>query len=268
MLKKLLIIFLISSALLLTYLYFQNNGYENEIEEKNEITNNEKEKTRNIEKDPAKLDAHYFEEVVVLEEQPMYYAYPLEIKEDQPPELIIYSHGQLQRVVENLDDEYMLILREYGEFFASKGYAFSASNQHGDNWGQKESLSDIKNSVLWFEDSELPIAKKKYMIGFSMGGRTAVNYSIENNKEISKIALLAPTPRENLSQNDVDKVSKTPIKIWHGTEDINIPFSVSEYYVKSFENFGKEIKLEPIKEAGHYDIEKSLMNEILEFFKD
>jgi len=271
MFKKLLTIFVIALALLLTYSYFQgdNNSVENDIDEiEDEEIKIPEERVLRFEESPAYENAQYFEGVVSIDNQPMYYAYPLEIQEEKPPELIIYSHGQLQRIVEDLEDEYMLKMREYGDFFASRGYGFSASNQHGDNWGQRESLDDIEKSIIWFEDNGYPISEKKNMLGFSMGGKATINYAIENSNEIAKVALLAPTPKAELTEFDVEKIKDIPIRIWHGTGDVNIPFSTTQQYVQRFENYNKEIDVVPIENAGHFDIETTLMNEILEFFEE
>ncbi len=251
------------------YLYSQSQN-KNEDESKSnkveEITKSEDEKIL-FDKTPAKEDANYFEGIENIQGQPMYYSYPLEIKKKDPPELIVYSHGQLQRIVENLDDEYMQKMKKYGEFFSKKGFAFSASNQHGDNWGQQEALNDIQNSIEWFEEENLPIKDKVYMIGFSMGGRAAINYTILNPQKVKTVSLLAPTPRESLSQEDVEKIKDIPIKIWHGTSDINIPFTTSELYVQNFQKHNKQVKLIPIENAQHYDVETSLMDDIFEFIE-
>lgn len=271
MLKKIIIIFTILLALLLTYLYFQQESdYVDESVETEKTKEKEeevKEEILKFEENPAYNQAQYFEGVVNIDEQPMYYAYPLEIVKDNPPKLIVYSHGQLQRIVEDLENEYMLKMRDYGEFFASKGYAFSASNQHDDNWGQRESLDDIAKSIRWFEENEYPVLEKKHMVGFSMGGRTAINYAVENPNEIGKVALLAPTPRAELTESDVEQIRDISIRIWHGTGDVNIPFSTTQQYVQRFENYNKEIDVVPIESAGHFDIETTLMEDILEFFE-
>ncbi len=272
MLKKIIIIFTILLVSIVTYFYFQQESYyinDNvETEERKENYEKAKEEILEFEKEPAHKQAEFFEGVVNIDNQPMYYAYPLKIVKNNPPKLIVYSHGQLQRIVKDLDDNYMLKMREYGNFFASRGYAFSASNQHDDNWGQSESLNDIKKSIIWFEENNYPLTEKKSMVGFSMGGKTAVNYAIDNPNEIAKIALLAPTPKTELTKFDVEKLRDIPIKIWHGTEDVNIPFSTTEQYVQRFKNYDKKVNVKPVENAGHFDIETTLMEYLLEFFEE
>lgn len=264
---KILILLIVLSLAL----YFYSQGQEEkDLTDKNEDTKKEEIDEKEIitfEKTPAKENANYFQDVEIIEGQPMYYSYPLEIEKENPPALIVYSHGQLQRIVDDLDNGYMQKVQKYGEFFSEKGFAFSASNQHDDNWGQAEALRDIQNSIEWFEKNDLPIAEKTHMIGFSMGGRAAINYTVKNPEMVKTVSLLAPTPRENLTQEDVEKIEDIDIKIWHGTNDVNIPFSTSQQYVQSFENFGKGIKLISIEGAEHYDIETSLMDDILEFIE-
>ncbi len=270
MLRKFLITLFLLSSLLLIYFYFQEEEEKIEIE-KEAIESVEEESNDEkiiFEETPAHNNARYFEGVVNIDGQPMYYAYPLEIKQNNPPKLIIYSHGQLQRVVPDLNDEFMLKMIEYGDFFASRGYAFSASNQHDDNWGQEESMRDITKSVDWFRENDFLTKDKKHMLGFSMGGRAAINYAIQNPTKVKSIVLLAPTPKNNLQENDVEKILNIPIKIWHGTEDVNIPFLTTLQYIESFKTHGKDIELTPVENAGHFDIETSLMDEILEFFEN
>lgn len=262
MFKKLLIICVILVTSILLYSYFKSDDEQQQHYQPEEVKVNQEEDVPELK---TKQEVTFFEEVIVIDGQPMYYAYPSKIQQS-PPKLIIYCHGQLQRITENLEDEYMLKMKEYGQFFASRGYVFSASNQHDDNWGGKESLKDIQNSIQWFEEN-LIISKNSYIIGFSMGGRTAVNYAIENPSNISAIALLAPTPRNNLQKTDVEALKSIPIKIWHGTEDINIPFSTTTEYVKTFNKHNKEMEVVPIENADHFEIETTLMQNILEFFE-
>ena len=272
MIRRISKITLLLAILLLVHFYIQNNDEEVEKNvEKNTAEHakeNQQVETIKFEKSPAYEEANYFEEVVIIDEQPMYYTYPLEIENSQPPTLVIYSHGQLQRITENLENEYMLKMQEYGDFFTSKGYAFSASNQHGDNWGGEESLGDIKKSILWFENNGYPISEKKHLLGFSMGGKTTINYAIKNPEDIATIALLAPTPKETIQKIDVERISEIPIKIWHGKEDVNIPFTASQWYVDKFESYGKQVTLTPISNATHYDIETTLKENILGFFEE
>ncbi len=270
MLKKIIIIILLLAIVFLGYNYFKKEDItETKQTEKTKPAEfEEQEVLTNITRETAQINDGYFEEIVAINTQPMYYAYPKKIDEENPPKLIIYSHGQLQRVVEDFEDEYMLKLREYGDFFTKHNYVFSASNQHDDNWGEKESLSDISNSINWFEENKLPIAENIYMIGFSMGGRATINYAIKDPSNIKAITLLAPTPRANLSYDDVTKIKDIRIAIWHGTADVNIPITTSRQYVNQFRNNNKEVKLFEIEEKGHFEIETSLMNEILEFFEN
>lgn len=262
MMKKILVILFL--VIIASIVFVMNK--EEEIEIHKDVEERKKqEEEEEIDLSPT---GEYREDVVVIDGQPMYYAYP-ELRNNSPkPTLVVYSHGQLQRITQNLEEAYMLKIREYGEFFASKGYAFSASNQHDDNWGQAESLRDIALSIEWFTENNLPIQNQVHMIGFSMGGLAPVNYAIENPEYIKSITLLAPTPKNNLNRDSVEILTEIPIKIWHGTADINIPFTASQQYISVFETLGKEVELIPIENAQHYDVETSLMEEILEFFED
>jgi len=247
---------------LLTYFYTN----EEEMQQKEKVQEELREtQTIKIQETPAQEGASYFENVEVLEGQEMYYAYPLEIDPKNPPQLIIYSPGKNQTIVQNKEDEYMQVLRENGEFFVQRGYAFAASNEHGNNWGGEKSLKDIQKTITWL-DKNYYIADNINMVGFSMGGLSSINFAVKKSDLVNSIALLAPTPNMELTQEEVEKIEEINIKIFQGTQD-PIHLDASHEYVNFFEKKGKDVELEIIEGEGHYDIQTSVLNKIYKFFE-
>jgi hypothetical protein len=232
-----------------------DSALEDKIEEHESLIENDKENTVIIDEAPANENASYFEKTTSIDGQPMYFAYPLEIILENPPELVIYSHGQLRRITENLNEEYMVGLRDYASLFASEGYAFAASNEHGDNWGGTSAMIDIQNAIEHFEKESLQINNKIHLIGFSMGGLSSINFAVNNSEKILSITLLAPTPNMNLNEEDIKKIHNIPIKIYHGDSDVNIPLNNSIRYKELFERHGKDVNLHILEELEHYDLE-------------
>jgi predicted esterase len=110
--------------------------------------------------------------------------------------------------------------------------------------------------------------EKVNMFGYSMGGLPTMNFASEYPELVSKIALLAPTTRSNeWDQERVDKIEDIDIKIWHGTADVNVGYSLSTTFVNTLSSFGKEVELVPLEGKTHWDIHTEYMGNILEFFE-
>ncbi len=227
----------------------------NEIEDDESVIENDQTEVVIIDEEPVDENANHFEKTFSINEQPMYFAYPLEINIDNPPELVIYSHGQLRRITENLNEEYMKELRDYASLFASEGYAFAASNEHGDNWGDTGAMTDIQNTIQHFEKENLEIHDKIHLVGFSMGGLSSINFAVENPERILSITLLAPTPNMNLKEEDIKKIHDIPINIYHGDSDVNIPLNNSIQYKELFKMHEKDVELQILEGLEHYDLE-------------
>lgn len=208
----------------------------------------------------------YKEFFPILEDQQAYVVVPGKIDTKNPPVLIVYSHGSNTVVSQNMSDQFMIDMQEYGKYFTQYNYIFSASNQHGVNWGNNASLRDITNLREWVVQN-YDVQPKIYMIGFSMGGLPTLNYATENGEVIGKIALLAPTIRiKEWNQERVDKIMDIDIKIWHGNADVNVPYNYSVSLVNKLKSYGKEVEFITIERKGHFDIDTEYMGDILEFF--
>jgi hypothetical protein len=210
----------------------------------------------------------YEEEVVEIEKQWAYIAVPQPIDPNNLPRLVIYNHGSITFVEENLDSDFKDNLLEYVDTLVLDNYIFAVSNAHGVNWGNLESIKDNYNMYTYIKD-KYGIKEKIYMIGFSMGGLPTMNFATEYPKLVSKIALLAPTTR--ISEWDEDRVSKLEdmdIKIWHGTEDVNVGYTYTKNFVNKIESLGKEIDFITLESKTHWDLDTEYVSDILQFFSN
>lgn len=208
----------------------------------------------------------YQEFFPIIEEQQAYVVIP-RIDKENPPTLIIYSHGSNTTVTQNMEDQFMKDMQAYGIFFTEYNYIFSASNQHGVNWGSSAAIQDTINLKNWV-DENYDIQPKVYLIGFSMGGLPTMNFATTYPDIISKIALLAPTVKSSeWNQTRADKLKDIDIKLWHGNKDVNVPYSYSVYFVNKLKGYGKNIEFITLEGKTHFDIDTEYMNEILEFFE-
>ena len=208
----------------------------------------------------------YLEVYETIEGQPAYIAVPAPIDPENPPRIIVYSHGSNTEVTFDTNDEFMQDLHTYGVFFTENNYIFAASNQHGANWGNDESIQDNINLIAWIKE-RYDTQDKVNMIGYSMGGLPTMNFASDYPERVNKIALLAPTTNSNeWNEERVAKIEDIDIKIWHGTADVNVGYSLSTTFVNTLESFGKEVELVTLEGKTHWDIHTEYMEDILEFF--
>ncbi|MDY0097298.1 MAG: alpha/beta fold hydrolase [Candidatus Dojkabacteria bacterium] len=240
----------------------QQENIEKEIPEQNEEVEEEI-----VEEEEEVVGDPYEELLPVIEEQQAYVVVPTRIDEENPPTLILYSHGSNTNVTENMEDQFMKDLQAYGILFTQYNYIFAASNQHGVNWGNKASIQDTLNLKEWVEDS-YPIEPKVYLIGFSMGGLPTMNFTTTYPELVSKIALLAPTTKTSeWNQTRTDKVMDIDIRIWHGNKDVNVPYSSVVYFVSALKKWGKDdIQFITLEGKTHFDVDTEYSTDILEFF--
>jgi len=236
-------------------------------EESPQTENIEVEQENLVEEDIAKGPL-YEEFFPIIDNEQAYVVVPTKIDSKNPPTLIIYSHGSNTNVTQNMEDQFMKDLLEYGIFFTQHNYIFAASNQHGVNWGNQASVRDTLNLKQWVMQN-YDIKSNIYMIGFSMGGLPTLNFASENPEMVAKIALLAPTTRTSeWNQARVEKIKGMEIKIWHGNADVNVPYSTSVNFVNAMNKWGKEIPLVTLQGKTHWDVDTQYMEDILDFFSN
>lgn len=220
-----------------------------------------------VEEEEIPTGPHYEEINQAIEGQTAYIVAPTNIDENNPPSIILYSHGSNTRVISDMLDPFMMDLQEYGIYFTQYNFIFAASNEHDENWGNAASIADMVNLQEWIEE-RYETSGKIYMIGFSMGGLPTMHFVQKYPENIKKIALLAPTTRTyEWNQTEVNKIMNIDIKIWHGTNDVNIGIVNSRNFVQSLGKLGKKIELIEIEGKAHFDVDKEYMTDILTFFQ-
>jgi hypothetical protein len=208
----------------------------------------------------------YTEELVEIEGQWAYILSPDPIDPNNLPTLVIYNHGSITFIEENLNAEFKSDLIEYGEALTPHNYIFAVSNAHGVNWGNLESIQDNYNMYEYIQEN-YGIKEDIYMIGFSMGGLPTMNFATEYPDLVSKIALLAPTTRTSeWDEQRVEKIDDMDIKIWHGTADVNVGYIYTKNFVNKVESLGKDIELVTLDGRTHWDVDTEYIDQIVEFF--
>jgi hypothetical protein len=239
-----------------------------EIQEETETPDDQEvisEDVDEVEDEPVEITG-YTDELVEIDGQWAYIIVPDPIDVNNLPTLIIYNHGSITEVKQNLDEEFRSKLLQYGQTLTPNNYIFAVSNAHGVNWGSLDSINDNFKMYEYIKD-KYGIQEKIYMIGFSMGGLPTMNFATTYPDLVSKIALLAPTTRSSeWDQERVDKLEGMDIKIWHGTADVNVGFVYTQNFVNKLENFGKSVDFVVLQEKGHWDVDTEYVDDILQFF--
>lgn len=219
-----------------------------------------------IEEEEVYEGPHYEEIFKEIEGQMAYIAIPTNIKENNKPSIVVYSHGSNTTVTSDTEDEFIQDLQEYGELYTKSNMIFAASNQHGANWGSNTAIADTKNMIDWIFNKYMT-SEKVYLLGFSMGGLPTMNFATTYPDNIQKIALLAPTSRSNeWTQARVEKLSNVDIQIWHGTSDVNVPYYLSTALVSKFKTLERDIPLVTLDGKTHWDLDTEYMQEVLDYF--
>ena len=218
------------------------------------------------EEKPVEEGPQYEEILPIIEGQQAYVCVPTNIDKNNPPILVIYSHGSNTSVTNNIEEQFMKDLQSYGILFSTHNYIFSASNQHGVNWGNSASIQDMINLKEWIEE-RYSIQPKINLIGFSMGGLPTLNFATQYPDIVEKIALLAPSTKSSEWNNTrAQKLKDIQIKLWHGNKDVNVPYSSSVSFVKKLQGYGINIEFITLEGKTHFDIDTEYMEDILNFF--
>jgi predicted peptidase len=221
----------------------------------------------NVQEETPVVENPYVDFTREVEEQTAYIAVPTKIDTNNPPAIILYSHGSDVQVIADMNDPDMLDLQSYGKYFASQNYIFAASNEHGANWGSTDSVDDMQNLENWVKAHYIT-QEKVYLIGHSMGGLPTMHFALKYPENVYKIALLAPTTRTyEWNQENVDIIKDIPIQIWHGSSDVNISLQSSIDFVSYMQNLGKNINLIQLQGKNHNDVKTGYKDQILTFFK-
>lgn len=185
------------------------------------------------------IDVH--KEAFSLKEQAVVIYHPegLTVQEDIPRALIIYSHGSNEHVdPARISQQFVQELDRYGNYFASKGALFIASEMYGENWGSRQAREHILHLI---EHTSANYIKEPIVIlyGYSMGGLPTLRFAKDYPSMVDLILLLAPTiAMDDWTPQAVNSISSIPIRIWHGTRDVNVPHSLSNTFIDRATDYG------------------------------
>lgn len=272
----LLVLVLISLLVLPGYLCYKvflvdiidNYSSQEDVVDDEEEEVEEEENTGEIQEEiEVEQGVHYKEYNPIIDDQQAYIVVPSDIDKSNPPTLVIYSHGSNTRVSKDFKDPFMMDLREYGLLFSQYNFVFAASNEHDASWGNSDVMNDINLLIDWV-NREIGVDDDIYMMAFSMGGLSTMNYTTSSNESISKIALLAPTLRSSeWNEERVNKLEDIDIKLWHGTRDVNIPVTNSDKWIDMVSDYGIDVEYIKVSGKTHFDMDTEYMEEVLKFFR-
>lgn len=247
----------------------QNDSSQNQSNEGENSGEQEQEPDTTVTYDepPAYEGAGYFIKQPKIQDQQAYIAIPLTYDSTDLPTIVIYSHGSDTTITTSLDSDFMEQMQDYGEFFTDNNYIFAASAMHGANWGSDAAVEDMLNLANWIQAS-YPSQEKVDLLGFSMGGWPMFKFAFAHPAMVSHIASLAGTTKPSSWTNaQIQTLKPLAIKIWHGDDDVNVPYSLSQKFVSKCEDNGVVVTLRTVEDATHYDVDWEYHQEVLEFFE-
>jgi len=219
------------------------------------------------EKEPVVITG-YTEELVEIEGQWAYILSPKPIDPDNLPTLVIYNHGSITFVEENLDEDFKQDLIAYGEKLTPNNYIFAVSNARGFDLDTPEAIQDNYNMYEYIKE-KYGIQEKIYMIGYSKGGVATLNFAEEYPNLVTQIAMIAPTMRvEEWDEKRAQKLKGVLIQIWHGIDDENISLGKNENFVEQMDKWGVKMNLTILEGRDHFDIEMESIDDVLDFFNN
>jgi hypothetical protein len=210
----------------------------------------------------------YTEELVEIGGQWAYILAPEPIDPEDLPTLVIYNHGSITFVGENLDEEFKKDLIAYAEALTPHNYLFAVSNAQGVDLDAPEAISDNYNMYEYIKE-KYGIQKKINMIAFSKGGLRTLDFAAQYPELVSKVALIAPVT--NINRWDlqrVEKIKDIDIKIWHGTADVNVGYIYTKDFVNKIGSLGKGIGLITLEGKTHWDVEIEYIDGVLQFLSN
>lgn len=208
----------------------------------------------------------YTEELVNIEGQWAYIAVPKPLDPNNPPTLVIYNHGSITKVEENLDPNFEKDLRKYAETFTPKNYIFAVSNARGFDLDSDDAISDNFNLYTYIKKT-FDVQGKIYMTAYSKGGLATFNFTVVYPNLVNKIALIAP--KMKLYEWDYQRaqgLKNIPIRIWHGTDDVNISLEENIAFITQMKDWGIDMELVTLERRDHWNVEIENLEDVLTFF--
>lgn len=162
-------------------------------------------------------------------------AYPQKNTSNNLLPLYFYSHGQDE--ILNKNSSYTKRIERIAKEYAYNNSVFIASNLQGNNWGSKSSQQELLNLIDIIQH-KFSNSQSLNLIAFSMGGMLAYRMTANHPHFFHQVKILAGTlPYNVLTPQSCKNIMSNNITIYHGTADINVPFSQSsEVFIKYCKN--------------------------------
>jgi hypothetical protein len=235
--------------------------------EQKEVEDEKEDKTEEVaEKDEPVVITGYSEELVEIEGQWAYIAVPEPIDSNNLPTLVIYNHGTVSRVEEDLDEDFKNDLEQYAEILTPYNYILGVSNAHGFDLDAPEAIDDNYNLYQYIKE-KYGIQDQIYMTGYSKGGVATLNFTDKYPNIVTKIGMIAPRMRlYEWDEQRAQSLQGIDIKVWHGTNDVNVSFTDTEDFIKQMKQWGIEIDLVTLEGKTHWNVNPEYFGDIVEFF--
>ena len=150
-------------------------------------------------------------------------AYPKTTTSNNLLSLYFYSHGQDE--ILNKNSSYIKRIEKIAKEYAYNNGVFIASNLQGNNWGSKSSQQELL-TLIDIIQHKFPNSQGLNLIAFSMGGMLAYRITANHPSLFNQVKILAGTlPYDVLTPTACKNIMSNNITIYHGTADINVPFS-------------------------------------------
>ncbi len=187
----------------------------------------------------------------------IFLSHPLTYTNKNKPKLIFYIHGQDELINTHIsnNEKFRSKLQDWGKLYANNNYIFIAPNLYGNNWGSQKALDLLSNEIRYYADYFN--VSKVYLIGYSMGGLLTYKISAQNPKMFHEVTILAGTlPFDILNYDSCKNLNKTKITIFHGTKDINVPYTASSKLIvdKCHSYKFKYPELHLLKDIDHWQL--------------
>lgn len=223
--------------------------------------------------DPLSSKKGIYRRAYFSKEDNKFYPYSIYIPENYSHEkkfpLLVYLHG-------SGDDDRVLSKTS----FIPEGFIILAPNGRGTSNCYEGYLpqKDIEESIIDVINNYNIDTTKIILSGFSMGGYGVYRTYYENPKRYKALAILSGHPNlarswgyfdgiNFLEEINLVKFKNVPIYIFHGKNDINCPFELTEELFNKLKKNGCNVVFE-IEETGHGNMNLNSRNNYYHWLKE
>jgi predicted peptidase len=138
----------------------------------------------------------------------------------------------------------------------SSDYQYSDPNAYLLNWGWSRWIDPLNNLLEVIETTYAVDPQRLYLTGLSLGDFGAWEYALRYPHRFAAVAPIAGGYRIGLKEepDNICALKDTPIWVFHGDADTNVPYQNSEILVKGLQACGgTRIKFTLYAGASHYE---------------